>query len=590
MTALDNVANGLLYAGPPARATARGGARRVGTRRPRPPPHPPPAAAVGRRAPAGRDRAGARQAAADRPRRRADRQPRLAVGRRGRARCCRSPASEGATLVLITHDPADRRRVPPADRCATARSSETSGAELDAELTPSSPPPAGRCDPTRSPARRAASCWGGVAGAAHPPPAGGAVGARDRDRDRRDGRGRRGLGVQPGQPARRDRRARHQPADGHARLRRSSGTNEVLPETSVPMIDHMRARAARAAVYQVSSAVGAAHAVRAAPSRPAGSASTPPTAGCRRCWARARGRPVHQRDQRAATRGRARRAGRQRRCRSARRRHIQVYLGDTWFIVVGDHEAGRPRPDPRLASCSSGCRSPSGCSAQPNASEIYVRANVRPGHPGRELLAPTADPQNADGVQVSRPSDALEARAAAKGQFTTLLLGLGAVALLVGAIGIANIMVISVLERRGEIGLRRALGATQRHISAQFLAESALLAALGGVAGLLLGAARRGLCAGPAPAVRRAAGRAHRRPRRRTGDRHGRRAVPRGQSGEAEPDRGAAHLTGASARATWRGARAAAARRARGCDRRSRSASARRTRHRRASPASPPDG
>jgi putative ABC transport system permease protein len=91
-------------------------------------------------------------------------------------------------------------------------------------------------------------------------------------------------------------------------------------------------------------------------------------------------------------------------------------------------------------------------------------------------------------MQVSVPIEALEARAAAKGQFTTLLLGLGAVALLVGAIGIANIMVISVLERRAEIGLRRALGATRRHITTQFLTESALLAALGGTAGLLLGA------------------------------------------------------------------------------------------------------
>ena len=130
-------------------------------------------------------------------------------------------------------------------------------------------------------------------------------------------------------------------------------------------------------------------------------------------------------------------------------------------------------------------------STQPNASEIYVRANQNNVTSVSNLLAPTdrpAEPRRGPG---SRPSDVLEARAAAKGQFTTLLLGLGAVALLVGAIGIANIMVISVLERRGEIGLRRALGATRRHISIQFLAESALLAALGGIAGLLLGAPRR---------------------------------------------------------------------------------------------------
>jgi putative ABC transport system permease protein len=124
----------------------------------------------------------------------------------------------------------------------------------------------------------------------------------------------------------------------------------------------------------------------------------------------------------------------------------------------------------------------------PNPGEIYVRANVDDVARVATLLAPTADPQNASGVDVTRPTDVLEARAAAKGQFTTLLLGLGAVALLVGAIGIANIMVISVLERRAEIGLRRALGATRRHVSAQFLTEAALLAALGGVAGLALGA------------------------------------------------------------------------------------------------------
>ncbi|HEY3943902.1 MAG TPA: ABC transporter permease [Solirubrobacteraceae bacterium] len=168
--------------------------------------------------------------------------------------------------------------------------------------------------------------------------------------------------------------------------------------------------------------------------------------------------------------------------------HLLVYLGNTWFNVVG---IMKPAVLDSTLDSTVFISLPVAerlFQQQPNPSEIYVRANVNDVKPVSNLLAPTADPQNASGVQVSRPSDALEARAAAKGQFTTLLLGLGAVALLVGAIGIANIMVISVLERRGEIGLRRALGATRRHISVQFLTESALLAALGGLAGLLIGA------------------------------------------------------------------------------------------------------
>jgi putative ABC transport system permease protein len=168
--------------------------------------------------------------------------------------------------------------------------------------------------------------------------------------------------------------------------------------------------------------------------------------------------------------------------------HIQLFLGGRWFTVVGilkpavldpnlDNQVfiGLPVAERLFRT-------------QPNPTQMYVRADVNHVPQVAGILAAVADPKNPDGVQVSRPSDALEARAAAKGQFTTLLLGLGAVALLVGAIGIANIMVISVLERRGEIGLRRALGATKRHISSQFLTESAMLAAIGGLAGLVIGA------------------------------------------------------------------------------------------------------
>ncbi|WP_411147018.1 ABC transporter permease [Streptomyces sp. x-80] len=107
----------------------------------------------------------------------------------------------------------------------------------------------------------------------------------------------------------------------------------------------------------------------------------------------------------------------------------------------------------------------------------------------RAVLARTANPGNESGVKVSRPSDALAAKAATDKGLTTLMLGLGAVALLVGGVGVANTMVISVLERRQEIGLRRAIGATRNAIRLQFLTESLLLSALGGATGAILGTA-----------------------------------------------------------------------------------------------------
>jgi putative ABC transport system permease protein len=119
---------------------------------------------------------------------------------------------------------------------------------------------------------------------------------------------------------------------------------------------------------------------------------------------------------------------------------------------------------------------------------VYVRVGDGQIDQARSLLPGTADPESPEEVTVSRPSDALEAQSAAKTAFTQLFLGLGAVALLVGGVGIANVMVIAVIERRGEIGLRRALGATTAHIRYQFVTESVLLSALGGVCGVAIGA------------------------------------------------------------------------------------------------------
>ena len=122
-------------------------------------------------------------------------------------------------------------------------------------------------------------------------------------------------------------------------------------------------------------------------------------------------------------------------------------------------------------------------------SELYVRSVPSQINAVAAVLPATVSPANPSVVAVNFPSDILKAEVAAKGAYNGLLLGLGAVALLVGGVGIANVMVISVLERRSEIGLRRALGATRRHVAEQFLAEALLLSVLGGVAGTVIGVA-----------------------------------------------------------------------------------------------------
>jgi putative ABC transport system permease protein len=166
-----------------------------------------------------------------------------------------------------------------------------------------------------------------------------------------------------------------------------------------------------------------------------------------------------------------------------------VWLGGRWFTVVGVLDAAplAPELDSSVLVGWPAAATYLGFDGHPTT--VYTRSVDSQVEAVRAVLAATANPQNPNEVKVSRPSDALAAQRATDRTFTGLLLGLGAVALLVGGIGVANTMVISVLERRAEIGLRRSLGATRGQIRTQFVTESLLLSLLGGIAGVLGGLA-----------------------------------------------------------------------------------------------------
>ena len=167
----------------------------------------------------------------------------------------------------------------------------------------------------------------------------------------------------------------------------------------------------------------------------------------------------------------------------------RILVGGRWFTVIGvlDPVGLVPALDSSVLVGWDAATTAFGFDG--HATTVFSRSADSQVSAVRAVLAATADPASPGDVAVSRPSDMLRARQVAGDAINGLLLGLGGVALLVGGIGVANTMVISVLERRAEIGLRRSLGATRGQIRLQFLAESLLLSALGGVCGVLLGIA-----------------------------------------------------------------------------------------------------
>ena len=167
----------------------------------------------------------------------------------------------------------------------------------------------------------------------------------------------------------------------------------------------------------------------------------------------------------------------------------QVFIAGQWFTVIGTLRPVELAPELDTSALVGWDVAARRLGFDGHPTRIYTRSADEAVDAVRAVLPRTVNPRDPSAVKVSRPSDALTAQLAAKNTFGSLLIGLGAVSLLVGGVGVANTMIISVLERRPEIGLRRALGARRRQIRLQFLTEAVALSTLGGLAGAALGLA-----------------------------------------------------------------------------------------------------
>jgi putative ABC transport system permease protein len=165
----------------------------------------------------------------------------------------------------------------------------------------------------------------------------------------------------------------------------------------------------------------------------------------------------------------------------------QVYVADQYLTVIGILDPVATAPEMDNAALVSFPAAVARLRYDAGVTRIYLRVDPDQVAAVAAVLPFTASPATPEAVEVRRPSDILRARVAAKTAFVGVFLALGTVALTIGGVGIANTMVIAVLERRGEIGLRRALGARRSHIAVQFLIEASILAVIGGILGLALG-------------------------------------------------------------------------------------------------------